>query len=455
MTRILNQTWIIADTNYFLHFQQPDQIDWNTLVSSKQINLVVPMTVIDELDKHKNAPSSKLRSRAKAVIAKLKDIRRTDEKLWGENVRLEIAPSVPLPDMVELGLDESRPDDRIIAFTVSFIKTKNTESSQIFLISNDFGMELKSEGRGIQLLILPENLLIAAEPDPNEKELRELRKQNFALTSRIPKLAVTINESGDRFEATLTKVQTLTDDEIESKVAEVKRLNPPHAESPVIIKDQEEGKGSPNGMDLHKIIATLSAMQGAVRPSKEQWDKYNSELEEFYEKYRNYLNQDQSHQELVARSIFLDLYIENGGTTPASDVRVNLHFPDGFQLIEYGDFPEEPQKPMAPQEPRANSLIEMLSMSNLMQPRPLLGLNTFERNLEQPNVSGFSIKPTNSFEVNFNVRKVMHGDPTFLRSLVVIFDSAEDAHSFTVDSKIICDELTEASYRKLHVIVKH
>lgn len=53
-----NQTWIIADTNYFLHFQYPDQIDWNSLVSSKKITLVIPMIVIDELDKHKNAPSA-------------------------------------------------------------------------------------------------------------------------------------------------------------------------------------------------------------------------------------------------------------------------------------------------------------------------------------------------------------------------------------------------------------
>lgn len=66
------RTWIIADTNYFLHFQQPDQNNWKSLVSADVIELVIPMTVIDELDKHKNSSSTKIRSRAKTTIAKIR-----------------------------------------------------------------------------------------------------------------------------------------------------------------------------------------------------------------------------------------------------------------------------------------------------------------------------------------------------------------------------------------------
>ncbi len=453
---ISNQTWVIADTNYFLHFQYPDQIDWNALVSSKQIILVVPVTVIDELDKHKNASSAKLRSRAKSTIAKLRDVSRTDTKMWGQDIRVEIAPNIPLVDMKDLGLDEGRADDRIIAFAISFAKNRETESSRVFVVSNDFGMELKSKGRGIRLLALPDDLALAGELDPLEKELRDLKKQNAALTSRIPNLSVTMNESGSRFDTTLSPVPNLTDDEIELRVAEVKKLNPLHVEAPITVDVKDKEVSSQYNIDLQKISAAVSALQGLGRPSKEQWEQYNSKLEHFYREYRDYLRQEQAHKELVGRSIFLNLDIENAGTTPASDVRVILHFPDGFQLIEYEDFPEAPNAPLAPREPRLHSLAEMISMNHLMQSglsRPIPGLSSLEINREPPNVSGFSIKPTNSFEVKFNVRKVMHGDPIFLRCLVVIFDSAAEAHSFAIDSKIICDELPEPSHSQLHVIV--
>lgn len=448
-----NQTWIIADTNYFLHFQYPDQIDWNLLVSSKKITLVIPMIVIDELDKHKNAPSAKLRSRAKSVIAKLKEINRTAEKMWGQNICVEIVQNISAIDMKEFGLDETRADDKIIAFAISFAKSKATDSTQVFVVSNDFGMELKSEGRGVQLLALPDNLMLAAEPDPQEKELRELKKQNAILTNRMPELIVSLDESGNRFETTLSEVPKLTDDEIESRVTEVKRLNPLHVEAPITIDIKDKEINPQYNIDLQKIAAAVSALNGLGRPSKEQWDKYNSELEGFYNEYREYLRKEQTHKELLARSVFLDLYLVNAGTKPASDVRVNLHFPDGFQLIEYGDYPEEPQKPSAPREPRANSLIQMIAMGNAFHTRPLLDLPALQRNTELPNVKGFSIKPTNSFEVTCKIGKAMHGEPIFLRCLVAIFDSVAEARSFTIDSKIICDELIEPAISQLHVIV--
>lgn len=177
MSRTTEQTWIIADTNYFLHFRQPDQIDWSSLVSSKQVTLVVPMTVIDELDKHKNASSNKLRTKAQAIITKLKEINRAEEKQWGSSVRVEIAPNIFLGEMTELGLDENRADDRIMAFAVYFAKSEDVDPTRVFLVSNDFGMELKSKGRGIRLLPLPEELQIPAELDSFERELRDLRRQ--------------------------------------------------------------------------------------------------------------------------------------------------------------------------------------------------------------------------------------------------------------------------------------
>lgn len=448
-----NQTWIIADTNYFLHFKQPDQIDWSSLVSAKQVTLVVPMTVIDELDKHKNAPSNKLRSRAKDTISKLKDIRRTEGKTWGPSVCVEVAPGIDLGNLADLGLDENRPDDKIMAFAVYFSKKESVDPSRVFLVSNDFGMELKSEGRGVQILALPEHLQLPAELEASEKELRDLKKQNAILTNRIPKLAVTMNDAGDRVEAQLSEVQPLSDDVIRAKVEKIKALHPLHVENPIVVQERNKEKSSTGGLDITQIAAAISALQGTARPSREQWNEYNSELETFYVDYENYLRKEQAHKELLARSIFLDLYLVNSGSAPAGDVRVSLHFPDGFQLLESEDFPEQPEKPSTPTKPRATDLFEMMARGNALNTRPYFDLPVLNRNTEPPNVKGFSIQPTNSYEVTCSVRKAMHGEPIFLRSVVSIFDSVAAARSFTVDCKLICDEFVEVSKSRLHVVV--
>ena len=67
---------VIPDTNIFLHYTFFSEIAWNRLEGFREVRLVVPLLVIEELDSQKfargaNAP----RRRARKVLRALREIR--------------------------------------------------------------------------------------------------------------------------------------------------------------------------------------------------------------------------------------------------------------------------------------------------------------------------------------------------------------------------------------------
>lgn len=57
--------YLLLDTNIYLHYIDFEQIDWGTIIGDKEYEIVVPYTVIKEIDKYKDGPKSKIKVRAK------------------------------------------------------------------------------------------------------------------------------------------------------------------------------------------------------------------------------------------------------------------------------------------------------------------------------------------------------------------------------------------------------
>ncbi len=69
-----DEVYCILDTSIFLQCTFFPDVDWLAVLSAKQVCLLVPITVLDELDKHKTDPASnRRRERARRVIRELND----------------------------------------------------------------------------------------------------------------------------------------------------------------------------------------------------------------------------------------------------------------------------------------------------------------------------------------------------------------------------------------------
>lgn len=62
--------YLLLDTNVYLHYIDFEQVDWAAIVGDKEYAILVPFIVIKEIDKYKDGPKNKIKTRARAVSSK-------------------------------------------------------------------------------------------------------------------------------------------------------------------------------------------------------------------------------------------------------------------------------------------------------------------------------------------------------------------------------------------------
>jgi hypothetical protein len=202
------------------------------------------------------------------------------------------------------------------------------------------------------------------------------------------------------------------------------------------------------------FLALIS--RSAIVP-QEQILKYNSILEEFYTEYEKYLRAVHDHQNMARRLFRLEIVLDNGGSSPADDVDIDLHFPDGFQLFDAEDddveIPEPPKKPDPPQKPGTwGSTLDKKVWAAMQNP----GIYGIQPRLPGPprNVSSPSIRRTNSYDVELHIRRAKHQNQISVACFLAVFDSYETANSFVIDYSICAANLPKKLTGELSVVVE-
>ncbi len=318
---------LFLDTNVYLHYRPVDQLELERF--GEGCTLVVPRVILGELNKHKDSHSSKtIRDRARAIC---KSIHRWSDSgtVYGSLAfEFDIRTSSPQ----EHGLDPSSCDDRFL----SDILEHSAPLSDKLLLSNDSNLCLTAKHLGIPLEEVDERLRLPVELDPAEKEARRLQRELDRLRNARPQLEVGLVRGESPVDVDTNPVFSLrpgglelTDEEIERQVEEQRQL-------------------------LREEYMPLPKQQGfavrlAMGVSAEQINSYHQELNAYPDRYRQYL---QARREFLEQPMLrFTVAIANGGTAPAQNVDIYLHFPDGFELYGEKDIPSGPEKPNQPQKP--------------------------------------------------------------------------------------------------------
>ena len=143
----------IPDTNILLHYSRLDQIDWPPLVGSKQVRLVLPLIVIDELDVKSYASHGRVADRAKAVLRSLQRLRANAAPEQPVSIRgqTELQIFVDPPGHVRSSNSDGELLDRaehLHALT----------GGHVLVATADYGMQLRAQSRGLRWLRPPDNL---------------------------------------------------------------------------------------------------------------------------------------------------------------------------------------------------------------------------------------------------------------------------------------------------------
>jgi predicted nucleic acid-binding protein len=403
--------YLFLDTNIFMHFQDYEQIPWKEFVdSTEDLVLVVAPVVIQELDKHKRNPNSKLAMRARKLLHKIED---SLDKENGANLKVLTIDKTPSEETFHVNaLQRSEQDDRLIASMLEFQQGKDRED-RVILVSDDLGIRLKLRRFPIKQLQLPENLLLPNQRSEEEALISAMKKEILDLKSRIPVVSLTF-EDGTLFK-TFARDKPLRDrDEVVSQLLTKQKQTYPYL-----------------GFTARYENQPTSFLQDFISLSKAQVDDYNDQLRTYFSEFERYLLTEYERASVSRNSIRISLLLSNTGTEPANDLDIALHFPDGFELLD--DLPNKAKEPSLPYLPTSR-----YDRNALRLHVPNLNFGGFQREpiLNSIDPSRPVIKRTNSYDVTFDLKNLKHGMRFNVQPLYVKYVDISDASGFAIEFKL-------------------
>jgi len=437
-------THLFLDTNIFLHFTFFDQIKWKDLVNDEFIIILAP-TVVDELDKHKRNPNSKIANRAKKVLSKIDSLLEADDLTYPLEYRLQKPKEATLS---KYNLERQEQDDCIIATILEFMEEDPIKL--VRFVTHDTGPKLKSKFHGIQTLKIPEDYLIPNEKTEEEKLIAKLTTENSSLKNRIPKVKLTF-PGGEilhkhQFSAFTKSREELVNEKYEAEKRKLKHLV---KEKPK-PKDVLPSDNSRNETDRFPALVNAAKIAnmdfGFNRLSQEQIDAYNKDLDKYFSNYLTYLSEDYQYKQNRALAFPINLELINIGNIPAEDIDIWIHFPDGFLLYSIGDYEKKPLIPEVPYKPTSRFDHRPMDFSFIHSiGRPSM-----------PDLSSFnspSIKKTNSYEVEYGFKLLKHNQSIKLEQLIAQFESFEEIKSFSIEYRLMISNVPDLISGELNVVL--
>jgi hypothetical protein len=352
-----NEVYCFLDTDVLMHFTDFDQVDWITFLNAKKVYLILPITVVHELNQHKDdGGKPRLQQRARDLLPKIAKILRGAKApvYIKEGVFIMSSHKEPRIEWSELELDENVQDDRILARLLLF-KEECPERNVIF-ITNGYAAMLKADDRDIPTL-MPDGKVLAPKTlnSTVEAELEATRRELNEYKNRTPKLEIGFDDGQKTTE--IIKCPSSGYNEQHAEIL-AQALNEEYIPKQ-IIEQREEFK------------RILKAAKGRAS---------DYDVREFTNNYKRYLKKLEAARKRELMSKFgyrceLTFVIKNVGTSPITDLVIDLTFPAGALVIDADD---EREEILVPKEPKA---------SWITAPTKALGIGSFGLGMEAPDLS--------------------------------------------------------------------
>jgi hypothetical protein len=428
----------VLDTNLFLHYVPIDQIKWHDFLQANHIVLVITPTILRQLNDKKDSPGNrKMRERAAASLKRLDAL--ADQPppcILREGVEAQFVAHEPLLDFSSHNLSRHIGDDWLLAAALELRDT--SESGQVVLVTQDLGLKIKARTHEIRSASVPETYKLPDDLDEDQKKIKELEAQIRQIKMQMPALSLIFEDGTNRLRQILQLPRKTPPDVVPRELAELR------AKFPKLDSALEIGREAL----LHS--PPLSAIH-----------EYNKKLDSFYARFEKYIHERDEFPQTQARQIQFDIRLLNTGNTPAEDIDILMHFPDGFTMFEDKEElplpPSEPLPPGQPLSPLQETLkgLQGFSVSQALaaQLNPLTNFD-FTPPVGPRNVSRPKIRKTNSYDVESHVEELKHNFTANLGRFFIGFDSWKSARSFSIDYDLYASNLPDKVEGKLHVIVE-
>ena len=181
--------FLFVDSNLFLQCRPLKELDWDSLVGRDEVTLLVPSAVLAELDKHKSDGNNRRAQKARGAIQFLNSILEApdDTVVIRETPVKIIAKFAP-----GVSGDVNTSNDDSILFEVDQM-TRTHGNQVVGLVTDDTNLKVKAKRKGLRFLPIPDNWLLAPEPDERDKRVKKLEEDVALLKRQTPIIEITID----------------------------------------------------------------------------------------------------------------------------------------------------------------------------------------------------------------------------------------------------------------------
>ena len=417
--------YIFIDTNTALHFKRPDQIDWLKLTGADEIVLVAAPILLRELEEQKVLNKSrKLRERADNYIKWLDKFVEAPETEVRPKVTWLFLMEEPQIDFGAERLSENIADDQLIASVLYY--SRQSGAHPIVAVA-DIGLKIKLKSRHIDVLTLPEHLRLPVKQDPIERENEELWNKITRLESRMPTLSIAFEDG----------IEYHTLDIRDPKSINVESLKQIKEEHPYMTTSEEAGLSSSAG--------TKYAIELESRENRKS--RYNQKLDEYFSNYQIYLDRYAAWYETICMHHMIKLEIANDGTALASNIDVELYFPEGVIPVNKDDIPEKPKLPVAPEKKQGLFIPYLRGNANF----DVVGSAMERYKRLTPHLSSVPQIELDNNAIFISYSELKHGFCKISDPLIFRFISKDAVGSFKISYRLSANEIPDAVEDDLHI----
>ncbi|MGN6195486.1 MAG: PIN domain-containing protein [Ginsengibacter sp.] len=389
-------------------------------MNNQDFKIGLCMSVVNELDKVKySANTNATKRRVQELVRKFSS---SVDNIFNSIPFLIVVPDKLNEVIQNTNLDKDDKDDVFIATVLNFKLLNPNED--VYIISNDLGVQLKCKVHNLQYKIPAEEYLIQ-EDDAVAKEIKKLTAELNRVKNLQPSLRLQF-DSGEVYKKyDVNEPWKEYEDVIANEMEKVKK------ENPFLEPETDE---NPYGLTLLNLY----------KKTPERVAEYNKALEEYYSEYEVYLHKTKVSFYKENLTLILNIELSNTGNTPAENIDLYMHFPDGFTLSQKEDYYSKETEPSPP---------ELSSYS--LAPYDMSKMLTRLAFPVLPNIDlgGFSIKKTNSYDVRDHFKIIKHNHTGSVYPLYATFDTFEDVKSFEITYQITAANMVDMVEGKLNVII--
>lgn len=436
------QRYVFIDTMVFLHFRPLDELNLPEIVGAGSFAIVLPRITISELDKHKSThPHRRIRNRAQRVLSEIEDAVENGRLLKG-GIPVEYFPEFPEHQLREMKLDPTSGDDILIASSVAYRDA--SPNRHILIISQDTTVRMTCRHHQIDVRQLSPEHQLRDEPDDEEKELLELRRESQLQKSARPRLDLGFpSASGitkhQRFRIMAAKA--IDEQFLANAISELRKSLP---KMPMPAK-----RDSMFG-DVDLYIERM----GFNPITPERISKYNSGLERYFKQIEEYFLAEHANHNRLRLSFPFQLEIHNTGVKPAEDVDLILTFQSGILIKLEKPTVEEPTRPSPPEPPSAGFTFPSSSIDDMLARDSLIAVAGIK---DRNSSFGPDLKRTKEglFVLRQHFNRVKHGLPVPVSKLYVDFRTENQIQPFECSYELLSANIAEPVTGSLQFVVEN